>query len=111
MPATPEHSAKDDSRAVLADFAYAIPAALAIVLQAGLAIGYISGLVAHARTPDPFALDLAFLLAGLGVSIAGTIASGLLWRRRSWFVLVAPLVAVPIAILLGAAWGVANWGG
>ena len=59
---------------------------------------------------NPFGYDLAFLVAGLGISAAGTVASVMLWRR-SWLVLAVPLVTLPIGVLLGVAWGVANWGG
>ena len=111
MPAAPDEDPADDARTLLGEFAYAIPVGIAIALQGGFAIGFISGLVAHARMPDPFAYDLAFLVAGLAVSAGGTVASVILWLRRSWLVPVVPLVTLPIGVILGAAWGVANWGG
>lgn len=111
MPAAPTDESADGTRSVLEEFGYAIPAGIAIVLQGGFAIGFISGLVAHARMPDPLAYDLAFLIGGLVVSTAGTVLSVVLWMRRSWLVLACPIVTLPIGVVLGAAWGAANWGG
>ena len=99
--------AGDSEIQVIGEFAYALPAAVILVLAGLLTLAWAGQLV----SAPPRALNVAVAMTGLGAGVAGVVGGWRFWSRRSWLVLTIPIWLIPLSAALGYMWLINNWGG
>ncbi len=96
---------------VAGEFAYAIPAGLVIALHLLVAIISLTGVVnTLARWGSgPSGTNLVLSLIGLVIAVAAVAIAAILWSRRSWLILLLPIVTVPLTFIGGMIYLSQNW--
>jgi hypothetical protein len=95
------------------ELAYAVPAGLVIFAHIVIALISLVGVIAGISRQGyaiPTLWSPLISLAVLITAAGGTALSVNLWSRRSWWILVVPVVTLPGALIGGLSYLYLNWG-
>jgi hypothetical protein len=101
-----------DTSEIAGEFAYAIPAGLVIALHLLLTLAALGGLVQALAVWSRGGFYFQNVLITGGGAISAMASMGLcalLWLRRSWLILLVPLVTLPLAVAAGVIYVSLNW--